>query len=116
MNWETIVPTIETIRKQHLNRLEKNGPAALAACDQDLMFFRNILSNIGISPDDITERDLYMILMTTVLNWWIAVRSQDNGTMSEGEYASVVAASSSAAWGIISLVKPVWLKEGAPLP
>ena len=116
MNWTTITPTVETIKAQHLRRMETGGPAAVASADQDIMFFKNLLTNIGFNWDTVTDDELWFVLVATVTTWWVATRSADNGSIDENEYASAVAAASTAAWGIISVARPHWLTEHGRMP
>ncbi len=116
MDWDAVNPSIETIRKRHQQRIEMGGPAELALCDQDLMFFKNILEKLDFNRDTVTDEALYYIMVGTITTWWVAIRSKDADAMTDDEYAAAVAAASTAAWGILSLARPHWLVVGSELP
>lgn len=109
LNWSLFDALIVAVRRAHQNRIK--DPSVLAKTDQDTAYYRDLLSKTNLDPDDFTTRDFYMMMLTISIMWITAIQASEQDKMSDDETAGVFTAVGTTAFGVISSIAPILLKD-----
>jgi hypothetical protein len=98
MNWKTLQPTIETIIDKH----QKRKAYSIGEMDQDIAAFQDMFKKLEFDVNSLSDRDVYIIVVTVITSWWVAIQAEKTGDFTEEETQACLKNDLTTVWGLLA--------------
>jgi hypothetical protein len=108
-NWSVLDLLLNTV-KQGYDSIREN-PAQLAELDQNAAKMKSLLKITNLDIDDFSSRDLYMLLYSVCMVWFMAIKSHEYGKIDRETLDSIYTVMFDVTYGTINAIAPILMKD-----
>jgi len=108
-NWTVLDLLLNTIKQGY--ETVREDPKQLAELDQTAARMKSLLEITNLKTDEFTSRDLYMMLYSICMIWFMAIKSHENERIDRETLDEIYLVMFDVTYGTINAIAPILMKD-----